>query len=345
MWEALEENTVIQRARNYTTVKEETAQMMTEAARTFLVGLEPEQRKRVLFPLNSAERLNWDYRPKPRKGVPLKEMDSSQQQLAYALLASGLSRSGNSKALNIMSLEKVLKALEGGTSSFTRDPLLYYVSLFGEPSHESAWGWRLEGHHVSVNFLLVKSREIAPTPNFFGANPAHVFHGPLKGLRVLSDEEDQARRLLTSLDRAAQNRAIIAEEAPADIVTRWEPRVRMDDPAGLAASQMTEDQQKLLMKLVSIYTNRLPREAAAKHLNRIEKEGKGHVHFAWAGSAETGKPHYYRLHGPSLLIEYDNTQDKANHIHSVWRDPRNDWGDDLLKEHYTRAHEGLSLHR
>ena len=238
-----------------------------------------------------------------------------------------------------MSLEKVLKTLEGAQSRHTRDPLLYYVSLFGEPSHDSPWGWRLEGHHLSVNFLIVKSQGIAVTPNFFGANPAHVFKGPRAGLRVLSDEEDMARRLLTSLDQPRRNRAIINEEAPSDIVTRWEPRVKMNDPVGLAVSEMTKDQEMLLMKLVTTYANRVPKEMAEIHLNRIEKEGRRYIHFAWAGSAEGGKPHYYRLHGPSLLIEYDNTQDKANHIHSVWRDLKNDWGEDLLREHYTRAHE------
>jgi hypothetical protein len=316
----------------------ETAQTMTEAARRFLAALEPGQRAKVSFTTKSSERLNWDYRPRERAGLALAEMDSAQQQLMYALLASGLSRSGNTKALSIMSLEKVLGDLEGAGGRHVRDPLRYYVCVFGDLSPESAWGLRLEGHHLSLNFLIAEGGDIAATPNFFGANPAHVFEGPLEGLRVLAAEEDQARLLLASLDENQKKRAVIDEEAPADIITRWEPRVKMDDPAGLAVSEMRGDQEGLLMDLVTAYTGRTPKDVAAAHMNRIEKEGKKYIHFAWAGSAERGRPHYYRLHGPSFLVEYDNTQDNANHIHSVWRDLRNDWGEDLFREHYTRSH-------
>ena len=315
-----------------------TAQKITEAARTFLAGLEQEQRTRVLFPLDSPERLNWDYRPVERVGLALKEMDSAQQQLAYALLAGGLSRSGNTKALGIMSLEKVLKALEGTGGRHTRDPLLYYICVFGDPSDESPWGMRIEGHHLSVNFLIQKGGEVAPTPNFFGANPAHVTQGPLQGLRVLAAEEDRARLLLVSLDDEQQKRAVKGEEAPSDIISGWEPRVKMDDPEGLAVSEMTSNQEQLLTDLVTTYTGRMSKDIADAHLNRIEKEGRKYIHFAWAGSTVKGRPHYYRLHGPSFLVEYDNTQDNANHIHSVWRDLRNDWGEDLLKNHYNRSH-------
>ena len=315
-----------------------TGQKITEAARTFLAGLDREQRSRVLFPLESPERLNWDYRPVERTGLALKEMDSAQQQLLYALIATGLSRSGNTRALGIMSLEKMLKVLEGTGGRHARDPLLYYVCVFGNPFHEFPWGMRLEGHHLSINFLIQKGGEIAPTPNFFGANPAQVTQGSLKGLRVLAAEEDRARLLLDSLDSEQQKRAMKDEEAPPDIITGWEPRVKMDDPVGLAVSEMTPDQDRLLMDLVNTYTGRMPKDVAETHMNRIEKEGRKYIHFAWAGAIEKGKPHYYRLHGPNFLVEYDNTQDNVNHIHSVWRDLRNDWGEDLLKEHYTRSH-------
>lgn len=316
----------------------ETAQTITEAAHTFLAALEPEKRAKVLFAVNSSERLNWDYRPRERAGLALKEMDSAQQQLAYALLVSGLSRFGSRKALGIMSLEKVLGELEGTRGQHVRDPLLYYVCLFGLPSHESPWGLRMEGHHLSVNLLFVKGRQMAVTPNFFGANPAHVLQGPLKGLRVLAAEEERARSLLASLDGQQQKLAIVNNEAPADIITRWEPRVKMDDPDGLAVLEMTEDQKRLLVDLVTLYTGRMPEDVADAYMNRIEKEGIKHIHFAWAGSTERGGPHYYRLHGPSFLVECDNTQNSANHIHSVWRDLRRDWGEDLLEQHYARSH-------
>jgi len=197
---------------------------------------------------------------------------------------------------------------------------------------------RIEGRHLSVNFFVQKGGGIAPTPNFFGANPARVTQGSLKGLRVLAAEEDKARLLFSTLDGNQQRRAIKDKDPPGDIITGWEPRVKMDDPDGLAVSEMTPNQEQSLMDLVTTYTPRMPEDVANAHMNRIEKEGKKYIHFVWLGSIEKGKPHYYRLHGPSFLVEYDNTQNKANHIHSVWRDLRNDWGEDLLKEHYTRSH-------
>jgi hypothetical protein len=204
---------------------------------------------------------------------------------------------------------------------------------------ESIWGWRVEGHHVSVNFLIVNGNRIAPTPNFFGANPASVPQGyPLAGLRVLGAEEDLARQLLVSLDTRRRAQAIIAAEAPPDIVTRAEHRVKLDSPAGLAVGEMDENQQRTLKDLVLEYTSRMSRDVADNRMNQIEKEGKSLIHFAWAGAEERGRPHYYRLHGPSFLIEYDNTQNNANHIHTVWRDLRDDWGEDLLLRHYAGAH-------
>jgi hypothetical protein len=316
-----------------------TAQRMIEATGLFLDSLTREQRAKALFQVDSSERMNWDYRPHERPGLSLKEMDSSQQKLAYALLASGLSYPGNIKALRVMSLEKILRELEGPSSPIIRDPDLYYVTIFGTPSDELPWAWRIEGHHLSINYLIVHGKEIAVTPNFFGANPARVAHGPLSDLRILATEEDRARHLFLSLDDAQRARAIINAEAPADIITDNEIRVKMDGPVGLAVSQMDEDQEKLLMKLVREYISRVPEDIAEKRMNEIEKEGKKYIHFAWAGFKEPGKPHYYRLHGPSFFVEYDNTQNNANHIHTVWRDIKNDWGEDLLKRHYQKSHQ------
>jgi hypothetical protein len=320
-------------------IQTDTAQKMIEATGLFLDSLTPEQRAKALFRVDSNERMNWDYRPHERAGLSLKEMDSSQQKLAYALLASGLSYHGNSKALRIMSLEKILRELEGPSSRFIRDPDLYYVTIFGTPSNELPWAWRIEGHHLSINFLIVHGKEIAVTPNFFGANPARVPHGPLSDLRILAMEEDLARHLLLSLDKGQSAQAIISTEAPVDIITENEIRVKMDGPAGLAVSQMNENQEKLLLKLVREYISRMPEDLADKRMNEIEKEGKRYIHFAWAGFKEQGKPHYYRLHGPSFFVEYDNTQNNANHIHTVWRDIKNDWGEDLLKRHYQKSHQ------
>ncbi|NIS62436.1 MAG: DUF3500 domain-containing protein [Proteobacteria bacterium] len=319
-------------------MESETAVRMAEAATTFLGSLKKDQQTRVLFSLEDEERLNWHYIPRERQGLTFKEMDGSQRKLAHALLSSGLSRRGYAKALDIMSLESILGELEGPARRYPRDPDLYHVTLFGTPSDESPWGWRVEGHHLSANFLVVGGNRIAPTPNFFGANPARVPKGPLTGLRVLAAEEDLARQLLASLGTSKQARAIIDSEAPADIITTAEPRVKIDDPSGLAAAEMTEDQRRLLMDLLIEYTSRMPRDVADTRMNQIEKEGKAHIHFAWAGSKKQGQGHYYRVHGPSFLIEYDNTQNNANHIHTVWRDLRDDWGEDLLRGHYAKSH-------
>ncbi len=312
-----------------------TARLMAEAAANFLASLPGEQRAQAWFPAKSAERRNWDYRPHERQGLSWQAMAAGPRKLAHALLATGLSRQGHNKAMAIMSLEAVLRDLTGRR---IYDPELYYVSIFGDPGETAPWGWRVDGHHLSLNFLIVEARAISSTPSFFGANPARVPGAILQGLRVLAVEEDLARRLLTSLPAPQLAQALLAVEAPADILTGNAARVQPEAPAGLPFAEMNEAQQGLFEDLVVEYTARMPRDLADAHLNRIDREGWGHLHFAWAGATEPGQPHYYRLHGPSFLVEYDNTQNQANHIHTVWRDPRGDWGDDLLRQHYSRDH-------
>jgi hypothetical protein len=319
----------------------ETALRMADAAQSFLASLRADQRKKALFPIDSPERLNWDYRPRPREGLPLLEMDSSQQRLALALLLSGLGRQGQGKALNIMALETILGEMEGTGGRHRRDPDLYFLTVFGEPSDRTVWGWRFEGHHISLNYLVADGKHIGPTPNFFGANPARVPEGRLTGLRVLAHEEDLARTLLKTLDPTQQPRVIMAPEAPPDIITGSEPRVKLNSPSGLPFSELTDVQQGLLTELVFEYVARTPEDVADIRMNRIEKEGKKHIHFAWAGGENPGQPHYYRVHGPSFLLEYDNTQNNANHIHTVWRDLDDEWGLDLLKTHYGDAHRRM----
>lgn len=319
-------------------LESETAQRMAEAATTFLAALRPDQRRRVQFPVDDEERQDWHYIPRDRHGLPFKELDSAQQKLAHALLSSGLSRRGYAKAVSIMSLEAVLADLEGAGRRFLRHPDLYYVTTFGTPSDETPWGWRVEGHHVSVNFLVVDGRRIAPTPNFFGSNPARVPTGDLAGLRILAAEEDLARRLLSSLDAPQRDRVVLSAEAPSDIVTRAEHRIKPEAPAGLSAGEMAEAQRRALMDLVTEYISRMPEDVAGLRMGRIEKDGTSHIHFAWAGPETPGDPHYYRVQGPGFLVEYDNTQNQANHIHTVWRDFQDDWGDDLLARHYAKSH-------
>jgi Protein of unknown function (DUF3500) len=312
---------------------------MAEAAFNLLASLSPGQKERVLFPVTGEERLNWHYVPRERKGVSFKELDGSQSKLVHALISTGLSQEGYRKAMTIMGLETTLKEIEGPTRRFERDPDLYFISLFGTPSKVSPWGWRLEGHHISLNFLIINGKQIASTPNFFGANPAEVPAGyPLAGLRTLRAEEDLARDLLASLDPAQCSRTIIEAEAPADIITRADAHVTMDSPSGLSAKEMTQRQHLILFTLIREYLSRMPEDIAGRQMEQIEKEGARYVHFAWAGSQERRRPHYYRIHGPSFLVEYDNTQNEANHIHSVWRDLRNDWGEDSITRHYQESH-------
>jgi hypothetical protein len=317
----------------------ETALRMAEAARNFLDTFTPDERRRIVFPVESEERKNWHYVTRERKGIPWKEMNGSQRKLAHALIAGGLSRTGYKKAMSIMALETILRVMEGAGSRFERNPDLYYITLFGIPSDEAPWGWRLEGHHISLNFLVTPGKRVACTPNFFGANPALVPPGyPLAGLRVLWAEQDLARSLLDSLTDVQLRSAVIDTDAPPDILTRADAHVEPGKPVGLPASDMNVAQQELLIKLLADYLHRMPEDLAAGRMDRAEKEGKKYIHFAWAGSRESKRPHYYRVHGPSFLIEYDNTQNNANHIHSVWRDLRDDWGEDLLLNHYKQSH-------
>jgi hypothetical protein len=319
----------------------ETARRMLDAALLFLGALTSEQKNKALYSLSSEERLNWHYIPRPRQGLSFKEMDGSQQKFAHALISSGLSREGYAKAMTILGLEAILKEIERPAWRFVRDPDLYYLTFFGTPSIESPWGWRVEGHHLSLNFLIVGGSQIAPAPNFFGSNPAEVPEGyRLAGLRVLAREEDLARQLLLSMNKDQRPRTMIASEAPGDIVTRAAKRIQMDNPVGVAVSEMEAEQKRILFNLVAEYLYRMPEDVACARMNQIEKEGSSHIHFGWAGSEKHGAAHYYRLHGPSFLVEYDNTQNNANHIHTVWRDLKNDWGEDLLQHHYMESHKG-----
>lgn len=314
------------------------AEAMAEAAQHFLAALTPEQRQQATFDLNDAERLNWHFIPRERKGLPFKEMTPAQRLLAHALLSTGLSQRGYVKATTIMSLEQILRELEQGRGP-TRDPELYYVTIFGEPGAQSTWGWRVEGHHLSVNFTLVNGQAVS-APTFFGSNPAEVKTGPRQGLRVLAEEEDLARALVGSLSEAQRRQAIIQTDAPRDIITGADRKARRLEPLGIGYAALNSDQQHRLQELVEAYAQRHRPELATRDLEQIRQAGWDKVHFAWAGGLERGQGHYYRVQGPTFLLEYDNTQNNANHIHSVWRDFANDFGEDLLRRHYQETPHG-----
>jgi len=313
------------------------ASVMTEAANRFLASLTPEQRAKASFSYDDAERTKWFYIPIERKGLPLREMSPYQKHLASALLSAGLSQTGYMKAVTIMSLEDVLRVMEKDSGE-RRNPEKYYFSIFGTPSDTGAWGFRVEGHHVSQNWAVVNGRAV-DAPSFFGSNPAEVREGPRSGLRVLAAETDLARDLINSLDAEQQKTAIVDKTAYNDILTTNSRKAALNgQPSGLSAAKMTAKQFEKLTALLEEYARNVTEQLAAAREDQMHKAGKN-IYFAWAGGTQRGEKHYYRIQSPTFLVEYDCTQDNGNHIHSVWRDFNGDFGDDLLAEHYKTSHQ------
>lgn len=309
---------------------------MAAAAGAWLKSLDAAQRQSAVYPLADEERENWHFVPKSRNGVPLKDMTPAQRQLARGLVAAGLSQRGLLTTDAIIALEDVLFAMEG---TARRDRGLYHFTVFGTPNQHGTWGWRIEGHHLSVNFLIAEGTRVSATPMFFGSNPAEVrIEHTQKGRRALAPEEDLGRALMKSLDDEQRRIALIATRAPADIITGNDREAKLAAPTGLPYARMTAAQQAQLRALAEVYAGRLRPELAAIELQRIADRGWNNVHFAWAGSIEPGDAHYYRIHSPDFVIEYDNTQNGANHIHTTWRDFRGDFGRDLLREHLLESH-------
>jgi hypothetical protein len=340
---------------------------MRMAANALLENLSVEQRARIMFDFdNEAERRNWDFIPKGgRKGLPLKDMDGRQQQLAQQLIAAGVSLTGYTKVVSIMAMENVLREMQrerlGLSAPEFRNPLLYFVSIFNQPNMDETWGWRVVGHHVSLNFTIVGGFFLAGTPSLLGNEPAEF--GVVK---PLTDDENLGFDLLYALDARQRGQAIIHDVAPPDFVTRVVPRLGaverpeiyelgfdhyriseqdrealkyvQAEPRGVPGSSMDREQLSKLTALVENYIGRLPDDVAQGEMDRLRDVGLEQIHFAWAGQPERGKPHYYRLQGPALLIEFDNTQASGNHIHTVIRTPVNDFGDDLLRQHYAEEH-------
>ncbi len=314
---------------------------MSDAATDFLAGLSAEQKSTAALAFEEdEERRNWHYTPVERKGLMLKDMEGWQAELAHRLLGTGLSGSGMHRARTIIDLEPILGEMEGPGGKWRRDPERYYVSIFGTPGDER-WGWRFEGHHVSVNYTIVDGELIGPNPVFLGANPAKVLHGKSEGVRALKEEEDVARDLLASLDGDQKKVAVVSAEAPADMLTKNAPRVTSEldsEPEGLSAGDMGDAQRTTLNELIEVYVGRLPDALASDEKARVAATDAGDIHFAWAGSEDRGQGHYYRVLAPTFLAEYDCTQNDANHIHAVWRDLVNDFGEDILRRHLDSSH-------
>lgn len=310
---------------------------MAEAAQTLLASLTEEQRAKALFLFDDTERFDWHYVPRGRSGLPLKVMNEDQRRLAHRFLEAGLSKEGYWKAASIMELERVLREIETW-NWLGRDPVNYYFSFFGQPSETGTWGWRVEGHHLSLNMTVVAGRLLADAPRFLGANPAEVSSGALAGMRVLRNEEDLARALARSLDDRQRSQAIFKDGAFRDIVTGSSTAVEPMQPEGIRAADLTKLQRERLMALIEVYASAMPEDIARPRMKRVQAAGVDNLYFGWAGSLAPGEPHYYRIQGPDFLIEYDNVQNEANHIHTVWRDFDGDFGRDLLRDHYRKAH-------
>ena len=316
---------------------DKTSDTMAAAANNLLASLDANQRTTLMLDMGAAERVDWHFIPKERKGLSMLDMSPDQHHLLHALLSASLSRTGYGKTTTVMSLEAVLRKLEeaAGGNPFTsmRDPLRYHVTFFGAPSEDGDWGWSFEGHHVSLNFTVVAGDATASTPLFLGANPHRVPSGPREGLRALGREEDLARTLLESLDDEQRKKAVVGDEAPRDIFSSNQPRVKRQVPRGVPASALSEEQRELLDALIDEYAGNVPPDLAAKRRAQVKAAGNA-IHFAWMGPDEPGAPHYYRVQAPDFVIEYDNVQNAANHSHTVWRDFDGDFGRDLLAEHH-----------
>jgi hypothetical protein len=314
----------------------DTAQRMRASAQALIAGFDDRRRGKLVLAFTDALRTDWHYTPRSRPGLSFADLDVKQREAVHTLLKTALSEIGHRKVVNIIELELVLREMEFAMA-LMRDPEKYSIVFFGQPSADAAWGWRFEGHHLSLSFSLRGDRAVATTPSFFGANPAEVKKGPKKGLRVLAAEEDEARRLLALLDEKQRTTAIIDPRSYGDIVTRNTDKAEPLDNRGLEAGAMTEAQRTQLRKLIEVYAANFEPALMQARLARVNDADFGATRFAWAGPTERGKPHYYRVQGAKFLIEYDASQGDGNHIHTVWRDFDGDFGRDLLREHHAAA--------
>ena len=309
---------------------------MAAAAAEWLEQLSPELRSAARFEFDGPERRDWHFVPKERTGVGLHEMNLEQRRAAHELIRTALSNRGYLKAIAIMSLEQVLREVESDRPDVEsiRHPAKYWFAVYGEPGRKDPWGWRIEGHHLSLNLTIVPGHGISVAPAFLGANPAEIRTGNMAGVRVLGQEEDLARDLLGALSPQQRSKALISETAPDDVLTAPGASLDIGERVGVAYGAMKKPQQQTLRQLVRELAGCFRQQLARIELQTIEDAGWDKVHFAWAGSTEPGDGHYFRIHGPEFVIEYDNTQNDANHIHIVWHSLDNDFAADALKRHY-----------
>jgi hypothetical protein len=317
------------------------AQEILASANKFINSLSAEQKSVALFPFDTEERYNFQYVPRERKGLAIGDLGPAQRAAALVLIRSCLSENAAKKVENIMTLDIVLKAIEHrADDDHFRDPQKYYFSIFGLPGENTTWGWKLEGHHVAFNFSVQDKKLVAGTPAFLGANPAIVKEGPEKGKQVLKEETDIGFAMIGSLSAPNLKKAILSETAPSEIITTNSRKAMIEHPAGVSYADMSSTEKEQLLQLISLYVHRFTKLFAEEMLKDIQAAGMENLRFAWAGATAPveGKAYYYRVQGPTIIIELDNSQNNANHVHTVVRDLKHDFGGDALLEHYRTAH-------
>ena len=310
---------------------DEARQEPADAARAFLQSLDKDQQSRAIMPFEDAYRTAWRYTPATRRGLPWKQMSVDQGVKARDLLKSVLSDLGFARTEDVRTIEQVLSRIENNSG---RDKDNYFVTFFGQPSATEPWAWRYEGHHISLNFTYHGHKLVASTPQFFGSNPAEVPDGDRKGMRMLAREEDLGIAFLASLTDEQRAIAIVDERAPSDIFTREDPVAAKQPANGVGFAQLTDSQKKALLELIRANAEAQDAGEVKRRMEVIERAGHNEIAFAWMGVPDRSGGHYYRIQGPTFLIEFDNAEQRANHIHVVWRDFQGDFGRDVLKEHY-----------
>ncbi len=310
-----------------------------KAAEHFISTLNEVQRKKLIYKADDEERVNWHFIPKTRNGLPLKELNDIQKKAAIELLKTSLSEQGSQKVLSIFQLETVLKEIENRKPEDDyRDPEKYYFSIFGQPDLKKNWGWRIEGHHIALNYTSSNGKIISVSPTFMGSNPGIVLEGKDKDKQVLKKETDLGFLLINSLSEDQKKIAIFSATAPVEIISGNNRKIDYKNEEGIKFKELNKEQRKIFLQLLSTYVKNYPLDFAGVLMKRIEKADLNELHFAWAGSLKPGVPNYYRIQSSAIFIEYDNTQNNANHVHTVVREPGNDFGDDILKKHYQKEH-------
>jgi len=319
-------------------------QKMVDSTNSFLASLSAQQRNNGVYAFDDEERLNWHFIPRDRNGIPFRSMNEPQREAAENLLRTFFSAKGYQRAEAVRGLESVLAEIEVN-GRFDRDPELYFITIFGTPGLNNDWALRYEGHHLAYNWTFVRGVGIASSPQFFGSNPAEVKAGENIGTRVLATEEDIARELVNSLNPNQQATAVLEAEVPRDIFTAAEKEISPLENSGISYSELDSQQKRTLISLVEELASMQPEVIAQQRMDSIRSAGLDGIKFTWIGGMERGDPHYYRLQGSNFLIEYDNTQNNANHIHLVWRDFAGDFGRDMIRMHYQAiASEFGSVH-